>query len=106
MGADRKQLRIPFLTILLNFKSRSMRQSFVFFTSFLVISLVNSISVWSQDVLTQHNNLDRTGWNDRETILNKSNVKPGSFGKLFTRKVDDQLYAQPLVKTDVNILSI
>ncbi len=82
-----------------------MRQSFVFFLSFLLISMEYCISAYSQDVLTQHNNLERTGWNDRETILNKSNVKAGSFGKLFTRVVDDQLFAQPLVKTNVNIPS-
>jgi len=83
-----------------------MKQSFVFSLSFLTVSLVYGISAYSQDVLTQHNNLERTGWNDRESILNKSNVKSGTFGKLFTRVVDDQLFAQPLVKTNVNIPSI
>src|SRR5664279_3419228 len=82
-----------------------MRQSLVFLFSFLVVSMVFCISSFSQDVLTQHNNMDRSVWNDRETILNKSNVRPGSFGKLFTRVVDDQLFAQPLVKTNVNIPS-
>lgn len=48
-------------------------------------------------VFTQHNDLNRTGWNAKETILNHTNVKPGSFGKLFIRTVDDQQYAQPLV---------
>ncbi len=54
-------------------------------------------------VLTQHNNLNRTGWYSSETILNIKNVKPGSFGKIFTRSVDDQIYAQPLVMLNVNI---
>ncbi len=54
-------------------------------------------------VVTQHNNLARTGWNNTETILNTKNVKPGTFGKLFTRAVDDQLYAQLLLKTNVPI---
>jgi hypothetical protein len=36
-------------------------------------------------VLTQHNNINRTGWYDQEKLLNKNNVKPGAFGKLFSR---------------------
>jgi len=47
-------------------------------------------------VLTQHNNMDRTGVNPNETILNTSNVKPNSFGLLFKLNVDGQIYAQPL----------
>ncbi|QEC67241.1 T9SS type A sorting domain-containing protein [Panacibacter ginsenosidivorans] len=63
-----------------------------------------SIAAYAQtSVLTQHNNINRTGWNDQETILNKKNVQPGSFGKLFVRVVDDQIYAQPLVKLKLNI---
>lgn len=56
-----------------------------------------------KSVLTQHNDLNRTGWYDNETILNKNNVRQGSFGKLFTRTVDDQVYAQPLVKLNLAI---
>src|ERR1043166_3425117 len=56
-----------------------------------------------KSVLTQHNDLERTGWNNGETILNKSNVRPGSFGKLFVRAVDDQIYAQPLIKLNLDI---
>jgi len=55
------------------------------------------------DVLTQHNNAQRTGWNSQETHLDISNVKPGFFGKLYTYPVDDQVYAQPLIVTGVNI---
>src|SRR5437868_1617877 len=54
-------------------------------------------------VLTQHNNINRTGWYNEETILNKKNVQPGSFGMLFIRAVDDQIYAQPLVKLKLSI---
>src|ERR1700704_2462100 len=54
-------------------------------------------------VLTQHNNINRTGWYDQETILNTKNVKPASFGKIFTRPVDDQIYAQPLVMLNLNL---
>jgi outer membrane protein assembly factor BamB len=54
-------------------------------------------------VLTQHNDNRRTGANLRETTLDTSNVKPETFGKLFTRDVDGHLYAQPLVAPDLDI---
>ncbi len=57
-------------------------------------------------VLTQHNDIKRTGWNNQETQLNTRNVKPGSFGKLFSFNVDDQIYAQPLVIPSINISGI
>jgi hypothetical protein len=56
-------------------------------------------------VLTQHNDNQRTGANLSETILNTSNVRAGSFGKLFTRAVDGHIYAQPLVVPGVSIPS-
>ncbi len=55
------------------------------------------------NVTTQHNNLKRTGWNNTETVLTQNNVSSGSFGKIFTRSVDDQIYAQPLVLSNVSI---
>ncbi len=76
---------------------------------FLCITSINSLSVigaYGQSVLTQHNDPNRTGWNSREIILNKSNVREGSFGKIFTRSVDDQIYAQPLVKLGLTMPSI
>lgn len=54
-------------------------------------------------VLTQHNNNYRTGWNSLETKLTTSNVNASQFGKLFTLKVDDQVYAQPLVAGNLNM---
>ncbi|HXU82641.1 MAG TPA: hypothetical protein VN914_14665 [Polyangia bacterium] len=39
---------------------------------------------------------DRTGANTSETVLNTSNVKPGTFGMLFRRQYDGNAYAQPL----------
>ncbi|MBS1504368.1 MAG: hypothetical protein JST32_20065, partial [Bacteroidetes bacterium] len=48
-------------------------------------------------VLTQHNDNTRAGLNDKENVLNTSNVNSKQFGKLFVLTVDDQVYAQPLV---------
>ena len=48
------------------------------------------------DVTTQRYDNARTGANLSETILNTSNVSTARFGKLFTRAVDDDVYAQPL----------
>ena len=54
-------------------------------------------------VITQHNDNNRTGTNLHEVILNISNVDPERFGKLFTRQVDGQIYAQPLLLCNVSI---
>jgi len=55
------------------------------------------------NVLTFHNDLASTGVNANETQLTPTNVKVGSFGKLYTTSVDGQVYAQPLVDTGVTI---
>lgn len=54
-------------------------------------------------VLTQHNDNSRSGDNLSEGNLNTGNVNTNSFGMLFTRAVDDQIYAQPLLVTNVTI---
>ena len=54
-------------------------------------------------VLTQHNNLSHTGANLEETTLTTENVNTNTFGLLYTRPVDDQIYSQPLIMTNVNI---
>ena len=68
--------------------------------------LSNALVHAQKSVLTQHNDLNRTGWYDNETHLNKNNVRQGSFGKIFVRSVDDQIYAQPLVKLNITIPGI
>src|ERR1700759_806039 len=64
-----------------------------------------AVSVGRADVavLTQHNNLSHTGANLAETVLNTSNVNTNSFGLLYSRPVDDQIYSQPLILTNVDI---
>jgi len=66
--------------------------------------LIIPVAVPAQvDVLTHHNNRERTGVNLQETVLTPANVNSRQFGMFFKRVVDDQLYAQPLVVTNVKI---
>jgi hypothetical protein len=53
-------------------------------------------------VLTQHNDVARTGANLIETTLTPARVK-SAFGKLFEMPVDDQVYAQPLYVADMSV---
>ncbi len=55
------------------------------------------------NVLTQHNDNNRDGVNATETTLTPSNVNQSQFGMLFKVPVDDQVYAQPLYMSNVNI---
>ena len=55
-------------------------------------------------VLTQHNDNNRSGDNLNESALNISNVNTNQFGFLYARFADDQVYAQPLIATNVNVL--
>jgi len=55
------------------------------------------------NILTHHNDNQRTGANLQETILNTSNVNMTQFGKLFEWPVDGDIYAQPLYVSNVTI---
>jgi hypothetical protein len=54
-------------------------------------------------VLSQHNDHNSSGANLNEWILNVDNVNSNQFGLLYSRSVDDQIYAQPLIVTNVNV---
>jgi PQQ enzyme repeat/Dockerin type I domain len=55
------------------------------------------------DVLTARNGASNVGVYPTETVLTPSNVNSGTFGKVFGTTLDGQVYAQPLVKTNVNV---
>ena len=73
--------------------------------AFIVLTMLSLQPGVSQtvSVLTQHNDLSRSGANPNETILTTSNVNESSFGKLFTMPVDGFVYAQPLYDPNVAI---
>jgi len=70
----------------------------------LAAAMAPKPAAWSQpSVLTQHNDNMRTGANLAETQLDASNVNARQFGKLFSRAVDGQIYAQPLYVPGVSL---
>ena len=71
--------------------------------TFLSLVFCTCIAMAQTDVLTQHNNLSRTGWDSTETILNHQTVNANSFGLLYTMPVDDQVFAQPLVVSQITM---
>lgn len=54
-------------------------------------------------VTTYHYDNTRSGLNSQETTLTPANVNIGSFGKLFTFKVDGEIYGQPLYVPNVTV---
>jgi hypothetical protein len=70
----------------------------------LTVIILSSVVLNSQvNVLTYHNDNWRTGQNIKETVLTPSNVKSDTFGKLCSTPVNGQIYAQPLIGTNVPI---
>jgi len=54
-------------------------------------------------VLTQHDDIARTGQNLQEMALTVASVASARFGKIFSRAVDDQVYSQPLLVAGVDL---
>lgn len=72
----------------------------------LLLALVGAwvvlpVSAQPVSVYTQRYATDRLAWNRRERVLNTANVRPSGFGLQYYCPVDDQIYAQPLVVSDL-----
>ena len=70
--------------------------------TFLAIAISTS-AVAQVNVVTYHNDNVRSGQNLHETALTTALVQQSTFGKLFSQKVDGQIYAQPLVLANLLI---
>jgi hypothetical protein len=67
---------------------------------------IGSASVWVTDypgMFTYHADRFRSGVNLQEFALTSATVKSSTFGKLFSRTVDGQIYAQPLYVANLTI---
>src|SRR5271154_6483061 len=68
-----------------------------------VEALDRRVLLTAVDVLTYHNNNQRTGANLHETTLTPSNVNGTDFGKTGELTVDGDVYAQPLIATHLTM---
>jgi glucose dehydrogenase len=68
----------------------------------LPASLVGFASTHA-DIITYHNNAQRTGWNATERTLTARNVGSSEFRLLQSVSLDDQVDAQPLIVTQQTI---
>jgi len=85
------------------YEVKNGRGTLLFFGLALFLLLANMFASAQVSVLTQHNDLGRTGQNLNETTLTPSNVNPTNFGLQFKLAVDNQVYSQPLVAANVSI---
>lgn len=69
----------------------------------MLLILTVGPSATAQNVTTSQYDNARSGKNQRETILTPRNVNVEQFGKLFTLRVDGDVYAQPLLLTGLEI---
>ena len=74
--------------------------------SFIIVTFISCLAAPGEaqtNVLTQHNDIGRTGQNLTETVLTPANVSSGGFGKLYTVSLDGPAFAQPLYVSSVQI---
>ena len=69
----------------------------------LIVVLTMGLPVGAQSVTTSQYDNARSGANRLETTLTPRNVNVRHFGRLFTLKVDGDVYAQPLFLTGLDI---
>src|SRR5438477_16167 len=69
----------------------------------LVADARTLVSAGGADVLTYHNDNERTGQNLNETFLSAATVNAAVFGKVATLSVDGKVDAQPLLLSGVPI---
>ena len=55
------------------------------------------------DLITQHNDISRTGANLLETTLSPAVLRSGRFGRIASLCVNGQIYAQPLIVSSLDI---
>jgi hypothetical protein len=67
---------------------------------------LNPLTLGRAEVLTQHNDNFRTGATLNEVNLKAGNINSQQFGKLYTRHVDGDIYAQPLYIEKLSIPSV
>lgn len=60
----------------------------------------NKVVVGCTNVVTYHNDNERTGWNKSENTLTTANVRPLTFGLIASVPMDDRIDTQPLVVTN------
>src|SRR5216683_1036913 len=78
--------------------SEALAQPFV-----LILVLTMGLPAGAQNVTTSQYDNARSGTNRLETTLTPRNVNVRHFGKLFTLKVDGDIYAQPLFLAGLDI---
>src|SRR4051812_16430670 len=72
----------------------------------LILSLVSCFAFSQSDVLTQHNDNNRSGWYDREAKLSPATVNYHTFGRILSRTIDGRSMSQVLAVSNVVIPNV